>query len=78
MKQKVLFAVLMGVITTGVVSFTLISVNFGFTPGFLAAWLKSWLLAYLTAVPVILLLSASVQQLVTYLTRQSSKDHQEV
>jgi hypothetical protein len=69
MKQKILFAMLMGVITTGVVSFTLVSFNRGFNAGFVVVWFKSWILAYVTAVPVILLFSAKVQGLVTHLCK---------
>jgi hypothetical protein len=62
---------LMGSVTTGLVSFTLISFNRGFSPGFAMAWLKSWLLAYATAIPVILILSPRVQVLVERLCRTS-------
>jgi hypothetical protein len=70
MKQKLLFAAVMGLITTGVVSFTLISFNLGFTSGFVPLWLKSWILVYFTAVPVIILLSPKVQLLVAHLCKQ--------
>ena len=70
MKQKLLFATLMGLITTGFVSFTLIGFNRGFTSGFVLLWLKSWIVAYFTAVPVIILLSPKVQLLVAHLCKQ--------
>ncbi|MCE6990368.1 DUF2798 domain-containing protein [Dyadobacter sp. CY323] len=64
MKQKIAFAMIMGVITTGIISFTLISINIGFVPNFLVIWLKSWSMAYLIVIPVILLVGPRVQKLV--------------
>ena len=61
MKQKILFAVVMGSITTAMVSFTVIAVNKGFTNGFVAIWLRSWLISYLVAVPSIILIGPKVQ-----------------
>ena len=55
---------IMGVITTGIISFTLISINIGFVPNFLVIWLKSWSMAYLIVIPVILLVGPRVQKLV--------------
>ena len=65
MKQKILFAVLMAIITTGTVSFTLVTVNRGWTPGFTVAWIKSWVIAYIVALPVIILVSPKVHLLVS-------------
>ncbi len=62
MKQKVVFTLLMGLVTTGIVSFTLLGINRGVTPGFAWAWLKSWAIAYAVVVPTILLLSPLVQR----------------
>jgi hypothetical protein len=64
MKKKIAFALLMGIITTAIISFTLISVNIGFTRGFLGTWLTSWAMAYVVAVPAILILGPRVQLLV--------------
>ncbi len=72
MKQKILFAVLMAMVTTSVVSFTLVSFNRGMSPGFLIFWLKSWLLAYVTALPVIILVSPKVQEFVAYVSRSKA------
>jgi len=41
MKRKIAFAFLMGIITTGLISFTVVSVNLGFAENFLKIWLKS-------------------------------------
>lgn len=62
--RKILFALLMGVVTTGIISFTLISVNIGYTEKFLSIWLKSWSIAYMVVIPAILIIGAQVQKLV--------------
>ncbi|MDQ3292745.1 MAG: DUF2798 domain-containing protein [Bacteroidota bacterium] len=64
MKQKVAFAFIMGIVTTGLVSFTIISINVGFTLNFLQIWFKSWLIGYFVAIPAILLIGPRVQWLV--------------
>lgn len=64
MKNKIAFAMIMGIITTGIISFTLVSVNIGYSDKFLKIWLRSWGLAYLVVIPVILLVSPPVQKLV--------------
>lgn len=64
MRQKIAFALIMGIITTGVISFTLISINIGFVPNFLVIWLKSWSMAYLVVIPAILIIGPQVQRLV--------------
>nr|WP_295929809.1 DUF2798 domain-containing protein [uncultured Dyadobacter sp.] len=64
MRQKIAFAMIMGIVTTGIISFTLISVNIGFVANFLVIWLKSWSMAYLMVIPVILLVGPKVQKLV--------------
>jgi hypothetical protein len=69
MKQRIAAAFIMGIITTGLISFTLISINVGFTEKFLARWIKSWGMAYVLIVPVILFVGPKVQKLVSYLFR---------
>lgn len=64
MRQKIAFAMIMGIVTTGIISFTLISVNIGFVANFLVIWLKSWSMAYLMVIPVILLVGPKIQKLV--------------
>lgn len=61
MKQKILFAVVMGSITTALVSFTVIAVNLGFDKAFVTLWLRSWLISYMVAVPSIILIGPRVQ-----------------
>jgi hypothetical protein len=67
MKQKIAFALIMGIITTGIISFTLISINIGFTEKFLPIWLRSWAMAYTVVIPAILLIGPLVQKLVNRL-----------
>lgn len=64
MRQKIAFAMIMGIVTTGIISFTLISANIGFVPNFLVIWLKSWSMSYLIVIPAILLIGPKVQKLV--------------
>jgi Protein of unknown function (DUF2798) len=64
MKKKISFALLMGIVTTCIISFTLISINVGYTTQFLTVWLRSWITAYLVVIPAILLISPVVQKLV--------------
>ena len=60
-KKRILFSMIIGVITTGVISFTLIVVNVGLTASFLGIWLKSWLIAYVVVIPIILLIAPPIQ-----------------
>ncbi len=62
--RRILFALLMGVITTGIISFTLVSVNVGFTEKFLYIWLRSWVIAYIIVIPAILIIGAQIQKIV--------------
>ena len=64
MKQKIAFAMIMGLITTGVISFTVITVNIGFVEQFVSIWAKSWGIAYLVVIPMILLIGPMIQRLV--------------
>ena len=64
MKQKIAFALIMGVVTTGIISFTIISINIGYKPNFMYIWLKSWGMAYTIVIPVILFVGPQVQKIV--------------
>lgn len=64
MKQKIAFAMIMGTITTGLISYILISINFGWAHKLLMIWLKAWFISYLIAIPVIILISPMVDKLV--------------
>lgn len=71
MKQKIAFAMIMGVITTGIISFSLVSINIGFVAKFLVIWLKSWIMAYTIVIPVILLVGPRVQKMVEALFKDA-------
>jgi hypothetical protein len=77
MKQKIAFALLMGVVTTCIISFTLVSVNVGFTDQFTTIWLRSWGIAYLVVIPAILVIGPLVQRIVNSLFA-GKKEHPEV
>lgn len=70
MKNKIAFALLMGIITTGIISFTLVSVNLGYTEKFFRIWLKSWGMAYIVVIPAILIIGPKVQALVNKLLKE--------
>lgn len=76
MKQKIAFALLMGVITTGIISFSLISINLGFTERFLAIWLKSWVVAYVIVIPAILIIGPQVQKLIDSYFKTPEREYQ--
>jgi hypothetical protein len=69
MKHKIAFALIMGIVTTCIISFTLISINVGFVPGFFRIWLRSWGIAYLVVIPAILIIGPQVQKLVDRLLK---------
>ncbi len=60
-RKRIAFSLIMGVITTGVITCTLIAVNFGFNSQFLYVWIKSWLIAYIVVIPIILIVSPFLQ-----------------
>ncbi len=64
MKKRIAFALIMGIITTGIISFTMISINVGFTPSFLKIWLRSWSIAYPLGIIIIFFIGPLVQKLV--------------
>ncbi len=72
MKNKIVFALIMGIVTTGIISFTLISVNIGFTERFLKIWLRSWGMAYLVVIPAILIVGPLIQKLVDKLLKKNT------
>ncbi|MFK8332653.1 DUF2798 domain-containing protein [Pseudomonas sp. BJa5] len=61
LKRKIAFALSMGVVTTGIISFSLLALNLGFTKDFALVWLRSWGLAYLIVIPAILLIGPRLQ-----------------
>ena len=71
-KRKIVFAFLTGIVTTGMVSFTVVLINLGLTESFWRIWLKSWSLAFLIVVPVILIVSPVIGRFVDFLFRESA------
>jgi Protein of unknown function (DUF2798) len=61
LKRRIAFALSMGVVTTGIISFTIITLNLGFTDNFARAWLRSWSTAYAIVIPAILLIGPRMQ-----------------
>ena len=55
------------------ISFTLISVNIGYTDKFLKIWLRSWGIAYLVVIPAILIIGPRIQSLVDKLLKEKTK-----
>lgn len=60
-KRRIAFALTMGIVTTGIVSFSLLSINLGFSEGFAATWLRSWAMGYVIVIPAILLIGPRLQ-----------------
>ena len=76
MTSRVVFALLMGVITTGTITFLLICLNVGFGVTFLTVWIRAWELAYLIVVPLVLLTAPALQRLIAKLfTSTKGADH---
>lgn len=67
MKQKIAFALLMGIVTTALISFTVVAFNLGFVENFWRIWLKSWAMAYVIVVPLILIIAPQIERLVGFL-----------
>jgi hypothetical protein len=60
-KRKIVFALSMGVVTTGIISFVLLVLNRGLADGFVLTWLRSWGVGYLIVIPAILLIGPRLQ-----------------
>lgn len=65
-KRKIAFALLMGIVTTGIISFTLLAFNIGLSSEFVGKWLRSWALAYIIVIPAILLIGPRLQALIDH------------
>ncbi|MGO4581736.1 DUF2798 domain-containing protein [Cupriavidus sp. 2TAF22] len=61
LKRKVVFALSMGIVTTGIISFVLLALNLGFSEGFALTWLRSWGIGYVIVIPTILLFGPRLQ-----------------
>ena len=61
-KANLKFALVTGLLVTSYITFTLVSVNLGFTPNFIFVWLRSWLIAYILAVPSLLFVGPFIRR----------------
>ncbi|HKY90721.1 MAG TPA: DUF2798 domain-containing protein, partial [Nevskiaceae bacterium] len=61
LKRKIAFALSMGIVTTGIISFALLAINFGVSAQFPLVWLRSWAMAYVIVIPAILLIGPLLQ-----------------
>lgn len=61
LRRKIAFALLMGIVTTGIISFALLALNLGFSDEFHLTWLRSWATAYVIVIPAILLIGPRLQ-----------------
>lgn len=61
LKRKIAFSLSMGVVTTGIISFVLLTLNLGFSSEFARAWLRSWAVSYMIVIPSILLIGPRLQ-----------------
>lgn len=69
LKRKIAFSLVMGVVTTGIISFVLLGINLGFSTGFAYAWLSSWAVGYAIVIPAILLIGPPLQARVDQLIK---------
>jgi hypothetical protein len=71
MKKKLVFALLMGIFSTGIISLALIKVNTDLMGWkFISIWLKSWGIAYVVVIPTILIISPIVEKIVNKLIKE--------
>ncbi|WP_371825008.1 DUF2798 domain-containing protein [Limnobacter parvus] len=60
---RLVFALIMGFLMVGIVTFVTTASNFGFGNNFLQNWGKTYLIGYLAAVPAIYLLAPIARQI---------------
>ena len=60
-KRRIAFALTMGLVTTGIISFVLLAINVGLSPAFWTKWLRSWGIGYVVVIPAILFLGPPLQ-----------------
>lgn len=64
---RLVFALIMGFLMVGIVTFVTTASNFGFSGNFLPTWGKTYLIGYLAAVPAIYLLAPIARRITTHL-----------
>ncbi|NIQ16899.1 MAG: DUF2798 domain-containing protein, partial [Candidatus Dadabacteria bacterium] len=60
-KKRVVFSLIMGLITTGIISFTIMAIHYEFNNVFLLHWNEAWFIAYIIVIPAILLIAPPLQ-----------------
>lgn len=61
LKRRIAFALLLGIVTTGIISFVILALNFGLSDKFPLVWLRSWGIAYVIVIPAILVVGPRLQ-----------------
>jgi hypothetical protein len=56
LKRRVTFALLMGIVTTGIISLVFVAPDAVLSARFLLLWLRAWGLGYVIVIPVIMLI----------------------
>jgi len=69
-KKKIVRALLTGISPTGIVSFTVLWVNLGFSDNFFRTWLKSWMIGYSVMVPIIFFVAPAIDRFVGFLFKE--------
>jgi len=69
LKRKIVFSLSMGAMTTGIISFVLLTINLGFSTEFALTWLRGWAVGYLIVIPAILLIGPRLQAQVDRLVK---------
>ena len=64
---KLVFALIMGFLMVGIVTFVTTASNFGFGSNFLATWGKTYVIGYVAAVPAIYMLAPIARRLTVQL-----------
>lgn len=64
---RLVFALIMGFLMVGVVTFVTTASNFGFAADFLPTWGKTYLIGYLAAVPAIYVLAPIARRITVQL-----------
>ncbi|NAS29489.1 DUF2798 domain-containing protein [Flavobacteriaceae bacterium R38] len=68
--KKFIFAFLMGLVTTCIISFSIVAINIGFNERFIKIWFKSWGLAYILVIPAILFIAPLIDMLIDYIFKR--------
>jgi hypothetical protein len=72
LKRKIAVSFLTGIVTTGMVSFSVVLINLGLTEKFWQVWVRSWMLGQLVAFPAILVVSPLIKRFVDLLFGEST------